>query len=168
MNAARSPKPGCYEVERINVRLTRSFPEACAALEEQAPKADVATFAQMVSSGWDARRIERAIEGMAGELGFMILGKLEQGPLVSILGKPKKMSLYLLGNPVLANRMYDQRPAVGLYAPLRALIYEDEQGACYFTYERPSTLLEQFNNDEIRAVARMLDQKMEQLAVRLD
>ena len=61
--------------------------------------------------------------------------------------------------------MYDQRPAVGLYAPLRALIYEDEQGC--LTYERPSTLLEQFNNDEIRAVARMLDQRMEQLATRL-
>ena len=63
--------------------------------------------------------------------------------------------------------MYDQRPAVGLYAPLRALIYEDEQGICFLTYERPSTLLEQFNNDEIRAVARMLDQRMEQLATRL-
>lgn len=166
-NAARSTEPERYEVERINVRLQRSFSEACSALEEQAPKAEVAVFVQMVTSGWDARRIENAVEEMVGELGFMILGKLEQGPLVSVLGKPKKMSLYLIGNPVLANRMYDQRPAVGLYAPLRALIYEDEQGACYFTYERPSTLLEQFNNDEIRAVARMLDQKMEQLAVRL-
>ena len=76
----------------------------------------------MVASGWDARRIERAIEEMVGELWFMILGKLEQGPLVSLLGKPKKMSLYLIGNPVLANRMYDQHPAVGLYAPPRALI----------------------------------------------
>jgi hypothetical protein len=104
MKAARSPKPGRYEVERINVRLTRSFPKACAALEEPAPIADVSAFAQMVSSGWDARRIERAIEGMVGELGFMILGKLEHGLLVSILGKTKKMTLYLLRNPVLANR----------------------------------------------------------------
>ena len=38
---------------------------------------------------------------------------------------------------------------------------------CHFTYERPSTLLEHFSNDKIRAVARMLDQKMEQLARRL-
>src|SRR5262249_6127940 len=35
------------------------------------------------------------------------------------------MSLYLIGNPLLANRMYEQHPAVGLYAPLRASIYED-------------------------------------------
>ena len=167
-SAVRSTKTQRYEVERIDILLQRTFPEACAALEEQAPKADVAAFVKMVTSGWDARRIELAIQGMVGELGFMILGKLEQGPLVSVLGKPKKMSLYLIGNPVLANRMYDQRAAVGLYAPLRALIYEDEKGTCHFTYEKPSTVLEQFSDDEIRAVARLLDQKMEQLATRLE
>jgi uncharacterized protein (DUF302 family) len=167
-STVRSTKTQRYEVERIDVPIQRPFPEACAALEEQAPKADVAAFVQMVTSGWDARRIEHAIEGMVGQLGLMTLGKLEQGPLVSVLGKPKKMSLYLIGNPVLANRMYDQRPAVGLYAPLRVLIYEDEEGTCHFTYERPSMVLEQFGDDEIRAVARLLDQKMEHLATRLE
>jgi uncharacterized protein (DUF302 family) len=77
------------------------------------------------------------------------------------------MSLYLIGNPVLANRMYEQDPAVGLYAPLRASIYEDKEGKCHITYELPSSLLEQFRNEEIRVVARLLDGKMESLAGRL-
>src|SRR5215510_14183377 len=121
----------------------------------------------MIAKRPSAREIERAIDGMVGELGFMVLAKLDQGPLVSLLGKLKKMSLYLIGNPALANRMYEQRPAVSLYAPLRASVYEDDRGKCHFTYERPSALLEQFNNEEIRMVARMLDQKMETLAERL-
>jgi hypothetical protein len=88
-----------------------------------------------------------------------VLAKLDQGQLVSLLGRPKKMSVYLIGNPVLANRMYDQHPAVGFYAPLRASIYEDYEGRSHFSYDRPSGLLEQFDNEEIRAVARILDQK---------
>jgi len=77
------------------------------------------------------------------------------------------MSVYLVGNPVLANRMYEQHAAVGLYAPSRASVFEDYEGKCHFTYDRPSGLLEQFKNQEIRAVARMLDEKMEKLAGRL-
>jgi uncharacterized protein (DUF302 family) len=77
------------------------------------------------------------------------------------------MSVYLIGNPVLANRMYEQHPAIGLYAPLRVSIYEDYAGKCHFTYDRPSKLLEQFKNVEIRVVGRMLDRKMESLADRL-
>ncbi|MGH9875807.1 MAG: DUF302 domain-containing protein, partial [Pyrinomonadaceae bacterium] len=102
-----------------------------------------------------------------GDLGFMILGKIDQGPLVSLLGKPKKMTTYLIGNPVLANRMFEQHPGVGLYAPLRGSIYEDYEGKSHFTYDRPSTVLEQFENSEIRAVAKMLDEKMASLAAYL-
>jgi hypothetical protein len=46
-------------------------------------------------------------------------------------------------------------------------IYEDYAGKCHFTDESQSKLLEQFKNEEIRAVGRMLDQKMESLAPRL-
>ncbi len=77
------------------------------------------------------------------------------------------MSVYLIGNPVLANRMYEQHPAVGLYAPLRASVYEDYGVRCHFTYEQPSALLEEFKNEEIRIVGRMLNRKMEIFAERL-
>ena len=77
------------------------------------------------------------------------------------------MTLYLIGNPVLANRMYQQNPAVGLYAPLRTSIYEDDHGKSHFTYECPSGLFEQFRNQEIERLARVLDEKMQLLALRL-
>jgi uncharacterized protein (DUF302 family) len=156
-----------FEVERIDVPSKKSFSEMIAALEEHIPSADFATFAQMVSSRLSAQEIARVVDGMVRDLGFLVLAKIEQGPLVSLLGKPKKLSVFLIGNPVLANRMFEHNPAVGLYAPLRVSIYEDAQGTCHFTYDRPSALLEQFGNEEIRAVARILDQRMEILADRL-
>ena len=155
------------DVERVDVVSPRPFSEVVATLERHVPIADLSVILRMIASRSSAQEIERTIGNMVGELGFMVLAKLDQGPLVSLLGKPKKMTVYLIGNPVLANRMYEQHPAVGLYAPLRASIYEDNDGKCHFTYERPSKLLEQFKNEEIRVVARLLDRKMESLAERL-
>jgi len=152
------------EVERIDVTSTKPFAEVVATLEKHVPIADMPAILKMITSRLSAPEIERTIGDMVGELGFVVLAKLDQGPLVSLLGRPKKMTLYLIGNPVLANRMYEQHTAVGLYAPLRASVYEDRDGNCHFTYERPSTLLEQFQNEQVRVVARMLDQKMESLA----
>jgi uncharacterized protein (DUF302 family) len=111
-----------------------------------------------------AKEIDARVRSMVGDLEFVVLGKVDQGPLVSLLGKPKKLSTYLIGNPVLANRMFEQRPDVGLYAPLRVAIYEDDRGTSHFTYDRPTSILAQFEDGRIQAVAKILDQKMASLA----
>jgi uncharacterized protein (DUF302 family) len=152
-----------FSVARIDEALPNSFPETVARFEQKVPRADVSVFRQMVTSGASRSEIEGKIQGMAGDLEFMVLHKIDQGPLVSQLGKPKMMSVYLIGNPVIANRMYEEDPATGLYAPLRVEIYEDYGGVTHFTYDRPSSLLEQFQNAKIGAVAQLLDQKMSAL-----
>jgi uncharacterized protein (DUF302 family) len=156
-----------FEVERIDVASTKSFSELVATLEQQVPPVEISVFSQMIASRFNAQEIERAVDGMVGDLGFLIVGKLDQGPLVSLLGKPKKMTGYLLGNPILANRMYELRPEVGLYAPLRAFVYEDYGGVSHLSYDRPSSLLRQFDNEEITSVARILDDRMSKLAERV-
>jgi hypothetical protein len=153
-----------FEVERIDLTSTRSYVDALRTFEEKVPPADMSTLGRLASSRASSREIEEAVRSMAGELEFMSFAKLEQGPLTSLLGKPKKMVVFLLGNPVLANRMYEANPAIGVYAPLRASIYEDQEGRTHFTYDRPSALLAQFDHAQVRAVARALDEKMSALA----
>jgi uncharacterized protein (DUF302 family) len=50
-----------------------------------------------------------------------------------------------------------------LYAPLRVLIYENEEGKTCVEYDRPSSLFEQFGNSRIASTATMLDRKLEAL-----
>ena len=102
------------EVERIDVVSSQTLWRGRGRF---GPIADMSVILRMIASRLGAQEIERAIGGMVGELGFLVLAKIDQGPLVSLLGRPKKMSVYLIGNPVLANRMYELHPAVGLYAP---------------------------------------------------
>lgn len=159
MNATR------FEVERYDYPSSkRTFEQVIAAFEQKVPAADLAQFAQLVAAKAPATEIENAVRTMVGDLGFMHFDKLDQGPLVSLLGKRKRMTVYLLGNPVLANRMFEHRPEVGLYAPLRASVYQDDRGVTHFTYDRPSTLLQQFSDEAITSVAQMLDDRMTKLA----
>jgi uncharacterized protein (DUF302 family) len=75
--------------------------------------------------------------------------------------------VYLIGNPLIANRMFEHDPAAAQYVPLRVSLYEDYEGKAHFTYERPSRALEQFADEEIRAVAQTLDDKLSRLAAQL-
>jgi len=131
------------------------------------PSGDVQALNALARSHASAHEIEQAVRGMVGDLGFMVLAKLEQGPLVSLLGRPQKLITFLIGNPVLANRMFERNPAIGAYAPIRATIYEDYSGATHLTYERPTTSLAQFEDPEVRAVGQLLDEKMERLTAYL-
>ena len=153
-----------FEVERFDYPSSKTFEQVIAALEQQVPRADLPKLSQLVVLQAPAGEIEKTVLAMVGDLGFMHFAKLDQGPLVSLLGKRKRLTVYLLGNPVLANRMFEHRPEVGLYAPLRASVYEDDRGGAHLTYDRPSTLLQQFNQEDVTAVARMLDDRMAKLA----
>jgi Domain of unknown function DUF302 len=156
-----------FSAERVDEELARPFSGVVARFEQKVPRADFSVFTQLVASGADGTQIEAAVQGMAGDLDFMTLAKIDQGPLVSRLGRPKRMSVYLIGNPVLANRMYEEDPATGLYAPLRIEIHQDYAGITHFTYDRPSSLLRQFKNAKIGELAQLLDAKMSVLAAYL-
>lgn len=156
-----------FTVERIDIPLAGSFERAVAAFEENVPVADRAMLDRLVETRSTADEVRAAVARAQGDLEFMILAKLVQGSLTSLLGTPKKISVYLMGNPVIANRMFEQNPAAGLYAPLRVSLYEDRAGAAHFAYDRPSSLLGSFGDAAIDEVAALLDDKMATLSSRL-
>ena len=53
-----------------------------------------------------------------------------------------------------------------LYAPLRVLIYENEEGKTCVVYDRPSSLFGQFGDSRIAPTATMLDRKLEALVAK--
>jgi uncharacterized protein (DUF302 family) len=156
-----------FTVERIDVTTKGSFEQATAAFERNVPTVDVAMLTRLAESQSSAGEIKAAVARAQGDLEFMIFAKIPQGPLTSLLGTPKKLSVYLIGNPVMANRMFERNRGAGLYAPLRVSLYEDQAGTVHFAYDRPSSLLGSFDDAEINTVAALLDDKMATLSRRL-
>ena len=54
-------------------------------------------------------------------------------------------------------------PEAALYAPLRLVVYEDEEGRTFVAYDNFVSLLAQYQREEITQVARVVEQKLEAL-----
>ena len=54
-------------------------------------------------------------------------------------------------------------PEAALYAPLKLVVYEDEEGKTFVAYDNFISLLVQYQREEITQVAREVEQKLEAL-----
>jgi uncharacterized protein (DUF302 family) len=86
--------------------------------------------------------------------------------LLRIVGQKRKAVQYVVGNPLIAVQMTQHDVRASLYAPLRVLIYEDNDGKTCLEYDRPSSLFGQFGNERIAPVAASLDRKLEALVAK--
>jgi uncharacterized protein (DUF302 family) len=68
---------------------------------------------------------------------------------------------YEIGNPLTASKMTRYRLPAALYAPLRVVLYEDEQGHGIFEYDKPSSFFGQFGDERVTDVGRYLDATLE-------
>jgi hypothetical protein len=105
---------------RLVVALPCSYDEARAHYETLVPQADSARFSQMCS--WQATLELAEINAPHG---FMIYYR---GDVTAVTaGSPSfwKATHYLMGNHMIAGRMFRHDPSVMLHAPLRTLLYAD-------------------------------------------
>jgi uncharacterized protein (DUF302 family) len=100
--------------------------------------------------------------------GFLIYFKLDVHPVMVAAGDEADCVAYLMGNHVIAERMFRHEPRAMLYAPLRTVIWEDSTGAAWFTVDQPSTQFASFGIDEVSSVGVELDRKLAALLEALD
>ena len=93
----------------------------------------------------------------------MLFSTSDHGALLRLAGQKKKAIQYLVGNALFAMQMTQHDIRASLYAPLRVLLYENEEGKTCVEYDRPSSLFGQFGDERISPTAAMLDRKLEAL-----
>lgn len=127
----------------------------------------VPAFAQTGRETVQSRKsFDQTVSGLksaVGQGGMMVMATVDQGNMLSMTGMSLKATLFLVGNPTIGKQLFEQNHGVGLYVPLRVFVYEDKDGKTYVSYDKPSALLGQFDNNEIRQTAGMLDQKLQGL-----
>jgi uncharacterized protein (DUF302 family) len=149
-------------VEHVRLTADRSFDGVTKAVEKQLGQFNPEVY-KLLSSGEDADKVRAKLEAMAGPSGFMLFKTSDPGALLRLAGQKKKAMQYILGNPLIAIEMTQHDIRASLYAPLRVLVYENEEGKTCVEYDRPSSLFGQFDNEKVTKVAAMLDCKLEQL-----
>lgn len=149
-------------VDHLRLTTDKAFGDVTKAFEQQAGRFDPDVY-KALAEGADAEKAKAKIEAMAGPSGFMLFATHNHGALVRLAGQKRKAIQYVVGNPLFAFQMTQHDIRASLYAPLRVLIYENDEGKTCVEYDKPSSLFGQFGNERISPTAAMLDKKLEAL-----
>jgi hypothetical protein len=140
------------------VYLPRPYDEARALYETLVPEVDRARFGQMAN--WQATLELAEINAPHG---FMRYYRADVTAAVAGSGSFWKATQYLMGNHVIAERMFRYDPVVMLHAPLRTLIYADPDGDTKLAVDQPSMFFASYGNPDIESVGYELDGLLAQL-----
>ena len=143
-------------VEHIRISSGRPFAEVRIKLEGTVPKLDIG-IAEALRSGDQERAKDYEENGPK----LSIFGQRDHGALLQIAGGRRNAVQYDIGNPLTASTMTRHQLPAALYAPLRVVLFEDEQGRGILEYDRPSSFFSQYGDQRVTAVGRYLDATLE-------
>jgi len=155
-----------FTVRRLTVAVpgVRGFQRRYEAAVPDVPADQVAA---LVRGGASWSKMEKLIESSAPH-GFLFYSRNDAHPLMHAAGDDADCLWYLMGNHVIAERMFRHDPRIMLYAPLRTVIWEDSAHHAWFTVDQPSTQFASLQIPEISKVGAELDRKLAALLQALD
>jgi len=149
-----------FETIHVVVSSAKSFDRLCADFESIVPRAEFDIF-----GGVTARASKPENPGHAGRRGHDDPGADRDRPTPEpARGASRSGQAVSRWQPSDCSRIIGRHTAASLYLPLRVLVYEDERGRSAITYDQPSSLIGQFQDEQALDVARLLDGKLCEIA----
>jgi uncharacterized protein (DUF302 family) len=152
-----------FTVDHVRVTSDKPFDDVVAAFMRQLGKYDEGVRKELAAGG-DSKVVRTKFAALVGPSGFMLFGTQDHGLLLQLVGQKRKAIQYVIGNPLFAIEMTRHAIGASLYAPLRVLIYEADDGKTCIEYDKPASLFGQFGDEQVGRMAATLDQKLEDLA----
>ncbi len=150
-----------YAVRRLNVPVpgVRVFQRAYEAAVPDLPLREVQDLLRR-DAQW--KEMIDLINARAPN-GFLIYFRNDVHPVMRAAGDQADCIAYLMGNHVIAERMFRHDPRAMLYAPLHTVIWEDANGDAWFSVDQPSTQFSSFGVPGVAEVGIELDRKLANL-----
>ena len=148
-----------HDMTRIDVETGIPFEDFIAALEKAAPPVDRTALERIRAAGgnWDDV-LAAAAENAPYDL--MTYAKIDARGFFDIAGHDTPAIEYLIGNHVIAETMFRHDPKAMLYAPLRMLVYGDDNGNAVFTMDQPGPAFGSLGIADVSKVGLDLDRKV--------
>jgi hypothetical protein len=166
--ARPAPRSRARSVARLEIPVGDDYERFRARYEEAVPPLDARRTFDLANERVPWSAVRDLAEENAGPLGFMIYWKVDVQPLFGLAGGHAQCCEYLMGNHVIAERMFRHDAGALLYAPLRTTIHESPSGQVLFALDRPSDMVAALGRPEITEVGRELDRKVGVLLRHLD
>ncbi len=156
------PETAIAKIQRSIVSTGLTYPALVTAFEGALGRWDPETATRLVQRQAPWSEVERQVDRAAGQSELMIIAHVNQGALLSLSGAIKQCSLYLVGNPVIAERILNIDIRGCLYVPFRVCLYDDgDANGARIAYDRPSSFLGALDRPELIAIGMLLDRKID-------
>jgi uncharacterized protein (DUF302 family) len=159
-DAVRSSKAA---IEHVTVPMRLPYDRLVSAFEAELGHLDPAVTKALVERRASWSEVEEEIERIGGVHGLMIIASANQGVVTSLSGKMKRCMLYLIGNPVIADKIIAIDIRASFYVPFRVAIFDCGKDGAIISYDRPSSFLAALGRPELKEFGILLDQKIEGL-----
>jgi hypothetical protein len=148
-----------HDMTRVDIETGIPFEQFIAALEEAAPPVDQSALERIRAAGgdWDDV-LAAAAENAPNDL--MTYAKIDARGYFGLAGHDTPAVEYLIGNHVIAETMFRHDPKAMLYAPLRMLVFGDENGNAIFTMDQPGPAFGSLGVADVSQVGLDLDRKV--------
>jgi uncharacterized protein (DUF302 family) len=156
-----------HQVRRLEVAADLPFEQFRELYEKAVPPFEPGHYFDHRGPGYTDWATVSRITDQQAPYGFLLYWRSEIDPMMQVAGHDRRCTTYLMGNHIVAERMYRHDSGIMLYAPLRVTIYEDQKGQVWLSVDQPSTRFASFGDPEIAAVGAELDGKLAALFVTL-
>lgn len=149
-----------YSATLVSVNLQSTFEAFTQQLEASLGRLNLSALEK---AAHDPVVVEAEIKKMLGEESLVLFTVEDLGQLLSLTGQAKKAKRYFVGNFLMASKIISMDLRLGLYAPIRVLVYESEDSTVTVDYEKPSSLFSRLDNELISKTSLGLDTKLKNI-----
>jgi len=111
-------------IEHVTVSMSLPYDRLVSAFEAELGHLDPAVTKALVERRASWGEVEKEIERIGGVHGLMVIASANQGVVTSLSGKMKRCLLYLIGNPVIADKIIAIDVRASFYVPFRVAIFD--------------------------------------------
>ena len=148
----------------VSVSTGFGYHELIEAFERSVGHWNAATGASLRREAANWPKVEATVAKAGEPFGLMVMAKIDQGKLTSLSGRMKNCTLYLVGNPVIANQIIDIDLRGSFYVPFRVAIHDGgDAGDGIISYDLPSSFLAVLDRPELIPIGKSLDEKMDKV-----
>jgi uncharacterized protein (DUF302 family) len=148
-------------MKHVIIQTKKSYAEVCGFIETKLGRLDQ-PMRDMMQNGQTEELREAAIR-IIQNYGLSIHYVAYHGKVLALNGPSENLKTYYIGDILSASTMTRVVRAAGLYAPLRAVVYQNASGGTTIEYDQPSSLFGQFHNPTTDEMGLSLDERMGQL-----
>jgi hypothetical protein len=155
----------CHTIQHEYIATGLSYDISIRAFERELGHLDPALTQRLVERKATWAEVEREIKKVGGLHDLMIIERADLGRVASLSGREKQCVLYLVGNPVIANRIISIDLRGSFYVPFRVALFDEgaPEGAV-ISYDRPSSFLATLGRPELAEIGEDLDRKIAAVA----